>query len=210
MSENTSYPPRTARKPKGEGHARRAEILSVAQDIFIENGYEGATIRKIAQAIGLSSTALYMHFPDKAAILNEICKQAFQTLIEGSHNLQEEAAPPEVRLRQMLERYIAFGFDNPSAYRLTYMTLPLDPVNGPASDVMETGIALYSEFTRAVEAVVEAGRMKGEVALLAQIIWATAHGLVALQLAKPYFDWVERDRLVKGQLDALFRGLLEP
>ncbi|PZQ45154.1 MAG: TetR/AcrR family transcriptional regulator, partial [Phenylobacterium zucineum] len=54
-------PPRSARKPKGEGHARRAEILAAAERIFVEVGYEGATIRKIAEEVGLSSTALYMH-----------------------------------------------------------------------------------------------------------------------------------------------------
>lgn len=210
MSEKIAYPPRTARKPKGEGYVRRAEILAVAQDIFVEHGYEGATIRKIAQAIGLSSTALYMHFSDKAAILNEICKQTFKTLIEANLELQDDADLPEVRLRQMIERYIVFGFENPSAYRLTYMALPLDPVNGPASDVMETGIGLYNQFIRAVEASIAAGRMKGDPAVLAQVIWATGHGLVALHLAKPYFDWADRDHLVKTQLDALFAGLLQP
>jgi AcrR family transcriptional regulator len=210
LSELTPQTPRTTRKPKGEGHVRRAEILAVAQEIFVKQGYEGATIRKIAQAIGLSSTALYMHFPDKAAILNEICKQTFKSLIDGSHDLQDDAAPPEVRLRSMIERYIAFGFENPSAYRLTYMTLPLDPVNGPASEVMETGIVLYNEFTRAVEAVIAAGRMQGDPVLLTQVIWATGHGIVSLQLAKPYFDWADREALVKVQLDALFKGLLTP
>jgi AcrR family transcriptional regulator len=71
---------RTTRKPKGEGHSRRGEILAAAERIFVEHGYEGATIRKIADEVGLSSTALYMHFPDKGAILQEICRNAFSVL----------------------------------------------------------------------------------------------------------------------------------
>ena len=59
---------RSVRKPKGEGHARRGEILAAAEQIFVAHGYEGATIRKIAEAVGLSSTALYLHFKDKAEI----------------------------------------------------------------------------------------------------------------------------------------------
>ena len=61
---------KTARKAKGDGHLRRAEILEAAERIFVAEGYEGATIRKIADEVGVSSTALYMHFPDKAAILS--------------------------------------------------------------------------------------------------------------------------------------------
>ena len=57
---------RSRRKPKGEGHARRAEILAAAERIFVEHGYEGATIRKIADEVGLSSTAqrVYRRFDD--------------------------------------------------------------------------------------------------------------------------------------------------
>ena len=47
---------RSSRKPKGEGHSRRGEILAAAERIFVEYGYEGATIRKIADEVGLSSS----------------------------------------------------------------------------------------------------------------------------------------------------------
>src|SRR3954464_15337187 len=72
---------KTARKAKGDGHLRRAEILEAAERIFIAEGYEGATIRKIADEVGVSSTALYMHFQDKACILLEICQNTFQNLL---------------------------------------------------------------------------------------------------------------------------------
>ena len=39
---------------------------------------------------------------------------------------------------------------------------------------------------------------------------AGAHGVVSLMITKPYFPWVERDRLVKTTLDAVFDGLLKP
>jgi AcrR family transcriptional regulator len=51
-------PQKSARKAKGDGHLRRAEILAAAERIFLAQGYEGATIRKIADEVGVSSTAL--------------------------------------------------------------------------------------------------------------------------------------------------------
>src|SRR6201990_3081852 len=72
---------RSARKPKGDGHLRRAEILEAAERIFVAEGYEGATIRKIADEVGVSSTALYMHFRDKDEILLEICSGAMGRLL---------------------------------------------------------------------------------------------------------------------------------
>ncbi|MBL7660556.1 TetR/AcrR family transcriptional regulator, partial [Escherichia coli] len=84
-----------------------------AERIFVEFGYEGATIRKIAEEVGLSSTALYMHFADKGEILQEICRVAFEELIASTENLALEDGPPEVRLRGMIDAYVDFGFANP-------------------------------------------------------------------------------------------------
>ena len=77
-------PEKSARKAKGDGHLRRAEILSAAERIFIAQGYEGATIRKIADEVGVSSTALYMHFQDKDQILLEICDRAMGELLAST------------------------------------------------------------------------------------------------------------------------------
>ena len=102
MTAEAPVSARSQRKPKGEGHERRAEILAAAERIFVEHGYEGATIRKIADEVGLSSTALYMHFADKGEILQEICRQAFEALLAANLRARAETAPAEERLRRMM------------------------------------------------------------------------------------------------------------
>lgn len=203
-------PARSQRKPKGEGHARRAEILDAAERIFVEHGYEGATIRKIADEVGLSSTALYMHFAEKGEILHEICRQAFQALIERNDAVLADPATPEVRLRRMLEAYCAFGFENPNAYRLAYMTRPVELQAGAQSAARELGHDLFRRFEQEVEQAAKAGRLRGDARATAQALWAGAHGVVSLVITKPYFDWVSRERLVETTLDGLFAGLLKP
>lgn len=202
--------PRSARKPKGEGHARRAEILTAAERIFVEHGYEGATIRKIADEVGLSSTALYMHFADKSEMLHEICRGAFEALIASHQEILVADEAPEARLRRMIEAYIKFGFDNPNAYRLTYLTRPVEAREGAQSVAQETGAELFRAFVAVVEEAVAAGRMQGDPATIAQVIWASGHGLVSLRITKPYFEWADRDDLTRTMLDALFAGLLRP
>jgi len=92
-------PRRSARKPKGAGHLRRAEILDAAERIFVAAGYEGATIRRIADEVGVSSTALYMHFPDKACILGEICDGAVSQLLENNRAIVALRADAAARVR---------------------------------------------------------------------------------------------------------------
>ena len=210
MTTAASLNPRSQRKPKGEGHARRAEILAAAERIFVEHGYEGATIRKIADEVGLSSTALYMHFADKGEILHEICRQAFAALLEL--NLAVVAGPggPEQRLRRMMQAYVDFGFANPNAYRLIYMTRPVELRHGALSAAQELGGSLYRSFEQVVEDAEAEGRLRGDARTTAQALWAGCHGVVSLVITKPYFDWVEHEALVAALMDGLFAGLLKP
>lgn len=210
MTPANSQTPRSQRKPKGEGHARRAEILTAAERIFVEHGYEGATIRKIADEVGLSSTALYMHFAEKSEILHEICRQAFAALMEANAAILAEPGEPEQRLRRMMRAYVDFGFANPNAYRLVYMTRPVEASAGAQTAALELGGALFRTFEEVVEDAKAAGRLRGESRAVAQALWAGGHGVVSLMITKPYFDWVDRELLVTTLLEGLFAGLLRP
>ena len=202
--------PRSQRKPKGQGHARRAEILAAAERIFVEHGYEGATIRKIADEVGLSSTALYMHFAEKGEILHEICRQAFAALLDMNMAVMAEPGGPEQRLRRMMRAYVDFGFANPNAYRLIYMTRPVELQHGAQSAAQELGASLYRSFEQVVEDAETDGLLRRDARTTAQALWAGCHGVVSLIITKPYFDWVDRETLVATLLDGLFAGLMKP
>ncbi|HZV85401.1 MAG TPA: TetR/AcrR family transcriptional regulator [Brevundimonas sp.] len=202
--------PRSRRKPKGEGHARRAEILAAAERIFVEHGYEGATIRKIADEVGLSSTALYMHFAEKSEILHEICSRAFASLLQANEAVACEPGGPQARLKLMLRAYVDFGFNNPNAYRLAYMTRPVELREGAQSAARELGYELYRSFERVVEELEAAGRLRGDAKTTAQTLWAGVHGVVSLIITKPYFDWAPREVLAASMIEGLLGGLLNP
>ena len=207
MSAATAPAARSVRKPKGGGHERRAEILSAAERIFIEHGYEGATIRKIADEVGLSSTALYMHFADKAEILHEICRQAFETLMASNAAITAEPVAPVERLRRMMQAYVDFGFENPNAYRLIYLTRPVEAREGAQTAAQEVGSGLFRAFEAVVHEADAAGLLKRGALETAQALWAGGHGVVSLMITKPYFGWTSRETLTTTVLDALFEGL---
>lgn len=205
----TTATAKSARKPKGEGHERRAEILAAAERIFVELGYEGATIRKIADEVGLSSTALYMHFADKGEILQEICRQAFESLLKANRDALAEAGSPEQRMRKMMRAYVDFGFQNPNAYRLVYMTRPSELREGAQDAAQVMGGELFGTFLQVIQELESAGRLKSDARTTAQAFWAGGHGVISLMIAKPYFDWVDREELVRTLLEGLFAGLLK-
>lgn len=210
MATLVDKPARSARKAKGEGHFRRSEILEAAQRIFVEQGYEGATIRRIADEVGVSSTALYMHFRDKSEILLEICEGLFENLITVNAELIARELDPVARVRMMLDAYIDFALDHPNVYRLVFCSIPsgMGPDKQDLLDGM--GARTYELFRKGVVQVAKAGRLAGaDVDLSAQTAWAGTHGIVSLVLTRPQFPWGEPRRICAHTLDTVFAGLFK-
>lgn len=184
------------------------EILEAAERIFVEDGYEGATIRKIADAVGVSSTALYMHFPDKRAILLEICRSAFEALIDANEEIRDLPTPPREKLRRLLETYAEFAIAHPNAYTLVNMSRPQEAAQGADDASQVVGMELYNLFMVTVRELAATERLRYEPEVVGQMLWAGVHGLVSLWITKPWFDWVDRDRLVAATVDTLIEGAL--
>src|SRR5260370_7322412 len=96
------------RKRRGEGHTRRDEILIAAKELFLREGYEATTIRRIADVVGVSAPALYLYFRDKDAIMLALCDQTFGSLIEVMEGMEQEPPTPLDRLRRYATAYIRF------------------------------------------------------------------------------------------------------
>lgn len=206
MSDATTIR-RSTRKAKGSGHQRRAEILEAAERIFVAEGYEGATIRKIADEVGVSSTALYMHFPDKSRILQEISDRALKLLLERNLEISAKPLDPVTRVRQMLEAYIRWGLAHPNAYQLVY-SAPR-PTSACADDMRDISTHAYDIFVDVVREIAAAGRLRaGTPDSVAQSLWMSCHGVVTLLTVRRDFPWAPQEELIGVTLDTVVAGMV--
>jgi AcrR family transcriptional regulator len=201
-------PRRSARKAKGDGHLRRAEILEAAERIFVAHGYEGATIRKIADEVGVSSTALYMHFRDKDQILLEICAGAMQELLECNSQIYARPIDAEARVRLILDGYMEFAFNHPNAYRLVFGATPTAETIHRPHVAKELGAQCLDRFASVVRELAAEGRLRADPETAHQVLWAACHGLVMLVITKPDFEWKPVEELKQTMLDGLLHGLI--
>ncbi len=72
----------TVERREREKQELRTRILDAARELFAELGYEAVTMRKIAERIEYSPTAIYFHFKDKDALMRELCEMDFSTLAQ--------------------------------------------------------------------------------------------------------------------------------
>jgi AcrR family transcriptional regulator len=192
---------------------RRRAILAAAKEIFLAEGYEGTTMRRIAEALGVTPTTLYLHFPDKSALLTEICDDSFAQLVVEFARADLEHAPPLEALRRLLDSYVGFGLAHPREYRLLFMTeVPPHvgghrPVPGDGATRPDNGQIAFAALEALVRRLVDEGVFRpGDVETIAEAIWAAAHGLVSLLIAMPHFPWSERARLVDAIAEMVLRG----
>ncbi len=202
-------PHKSARKPKGDGHLRRGEILAAAEKIFIAEGYAGATIRKIADTVGVSSTALYMHFRDKDQILLEICDGAIGRLLSLNIDIAAQPIDPVARMRLMLEAYMQFALDNPNTYQLVFCGANEAISVDKQTDTLALGDRCFEKFSEPLLEVAAQGRLRsGTAQSAAEVLWASCHGLVSLLITKPNRSWSSSDALMRLMLDGLLHGLV--
>jgi len=209
MSSVATATRKTARKAKGDGHLRRAEILAAAERIFVAEGYEGATIRKIADEVGVSSTALYMHFPDKECILREIVDATLSQLLAQNTEIAARPLDPVVRTKMMLDAYMHWGLAHPNAYQLVYCAPQRVSASETPASTSDLSRDCYEAFAKVVREVAAAGRLRtGGADSAAQSLWMACHGVVALLIVRPGFDFVGADELMRITLDGLLHGLV--
>jgi AcrR family transcriptional regulator len=199
-------PVRSARKAKGDGYLRRAEILQAAERIFLRDGYHGATIRKIADEVGVSSTALYMHFRDKDDILLEICAGAIGVLLAQNTEIAARPIPAADRVRLILESYMRFGLENQNTYWLTFCSSAEDNARGAHTAAFELGESCFERFKSVLTDIAKEGRLRSDADIAAQLLWAACHGLIALRIGRPNFGWSPDGQLMETMLDSLFQG----
>jgi AcrR family transcriptional regulator len=203
---------KSERKPRGQGASRHGEILDAAKRLFLTDGFERTTIRRIAAAVGVSSAALYLYFPDKDAILRAIAESTFEALLSRLQASQLQAGNDLDRFRTGLRAYIAFGLAHPDEYRLTFLAKmmassgPGRP-NGPCDDVPAADRS-FDILVTSIGRLTQAGIFRSaDPVLTAEAVWACIHGTTALLLDQRDHLESETDALIEAVIDIAVRGL---
>ena len=195
----------------------RDKILDAARELFVTEGYEGVSMRRVAEKIEYSPTAIYVHFTDKNELFHELCRQDFARLQAVMQSAEMPADPIE-RLRQIGRSYIQFGVRFPNHYVFMFMTphLPQEPDEEDREIMGNPEKDAYAMLKRAVQEAINAGCFRDEVQdaeLVSQTLWASVHGVISLNIAKckdPWVEWRPLEFRAEIMLDITLRGLLRP
>ncbi len=205
----------------------RASVIDAALKLFLNNGYEHVTMRKIADVIQYTPTTIYHHFQNKEELLQELFYIGFAKFNRALRAVFYETLEQtgEQRLTAMLLAYIEFSMDEPQHHQLIFHKF-IDRViacmqTSPESMDKESyeGMFLLIQTVKALMAEREfdgAGDVRDgdgdavtDVTEAAVFLWTAVNGYTNMFI--PLHRAVEREwgrRHAKRFVDQLLRGML--
>jgi AcrR family transcriptional regulator len=155
-------------------------ILKAAWNLVMEEGWQGMSIRKIAEAIEYSIPVIYDHFENKEAILKEFTRQGFGLLNQDLIRAAKKETNPVDHLKSVTFAYWNFAFENQQFYQLMYgMGMPgcetvneMQEVRALTETLRNTIVCLHKD--KAINEADSFVKMKS--------FWSMLHGLVSIHM----------------------------
>lgn len=170
-------------------------LLDSALQVLVEDGPEQVTVRRVAQLAGVAPMGVYSRFGGKDGLLEALVVEGFGGLHDAV--VRARGTDARARLHAACTAYRAFALAHPQHYRLMFEQMPRLVLGDAAQRAAE---GAFDELVARVDDAVRAGHLAAAPpALVAQQLWAAAHGAVSLEIAG----------LARADAPAAFAGMVE-
>jgi len=184
------------------------QILEAAVVLFVRDGLDALSMRRVAAEVGVTATALYRHFANRDHLVDQIAELGFARLEERLLKVEEERLTPTRILEERLMAFVDFCVEEPKFFELMFVRarphLRKFPVDFKARrsrtfELVRTAVARCMECSDLAE------DSSSEVTL---DLWALQQGLLVLYLAGRFGDDPKAlRRLCRKSLHRQLRGL---
>ena len=195
------------RLARGEGGKLRNLILDAADALLDATGdVTAVSMSKIAKAVKRTEPTIYVHFADKASLIEAVCERTFERLGAATDVAIAGLDDPWARLDIRARSYVGFAQGHPEHYRLLFSTIRR---SGDDRDELDrlTSYAGFEGLRADVAACIEIGAMtQADPNLVALSMWSSIHGITSLLVTHPAANWPPE--LLDQMLYTMATGLL--
>ncbi|MEM6766915.1 MAG: TetR/AcrR family transcriptional regulator [Bacteroidota bacterium] len=173
----------TERKEREKLEMRQL-IIKGAMDMFLEEGFDKTTIRKIAQRIEYSPATIYLYFKNKDELFYAVHEEAFQIFRDYLYHVGKDIADPMDRLHMMGKAYINFAYENQELYDLMFiLRAPMQSLVECGTDEWDEGHKAYDLLKRTVQECINNGYFPyKDVDHISFMIFSSMHGMTSLAI----------------------------
>jgi AcrR family transcriptional regulator len=159
---------------------RREQILKCACDLYLSDGIEGFSMRKLAKCVGCTAPALYRHYENKEEVIQEVVGEAYGLFAQYLYRSLEGGTPAE-RFVLAGRSYFDFAMEQPALYEIIYLPMEFLGAHSEDPSVADHACAIGQFWTDRVREMMDAGYLReGDPHEVAMTLWAHAHGLISI------------------------------
>jgi AcrR family transcriptional regulator len=178
-----------------------SSLITTATAMITEEGIESLSLRKLALRIGVSRTAAYHHFKDKNDLLSSIAAQGFISWQAGAEEIfNNDELTEKEKYQSFVQYYVRFATQNSSIYKLMFGSTLWKSNDAKQTSSQSLIDVAYPSFQYLVQ-MTQAWQQKGilpktqNTLRLAQVTWATLHGIAQLVNDGIYADESQIDEM---------------
>jgi AcrR family transcriptional regulator len=157
----------------------RAALIEAGLKLLEERHGDDIGLREVARAVGVSATAVYRHFPDKAALLRALAAEGLAQLAAAQHAACDAAGGGAAGFAATGRAYIRFALASPALFRLTFSH---PPEHDPMTDTLDGVPEAFRLLRENAALVAPPGAGADVIKLIALDAWGKVHGLAMLML----------------------------
>jgi AcrR family transcriptional regulator len=198
---------RRSRAPRGEGDRLRGDIIEATSHLLERMGSDEAlSLRAVAREVGVSAPSVYLHFPDKEAVLIAVAGELFgeleRTLDAAAASADDD---PLAALLARARAYVSWGLEHPGHYKVLYEGALLRRITDATQQAF--GRPALLALVRDLENAVAAGAVPAPEGLerTGRLLWQAAHGVTSLRINKPAVAWDDPERDIEALVRAVLR-----
>ncbi len=186
-------------------------ILDAARDLFVAEGYQNVSMRKIAERIEYSPAAIYGYFPSKDDIFFALAEEGFRILI--GHTFLDRpkgggSVDPLHCIREAMMRVYAFSKSHPEYFAVMFLDRSVPRISKGLSRfgfLREIRVQMDALIQSAIDAGYFPAGSRPDV--LFRIMLAAVHGVAVMRLCDRLAPGEDADAIAVDTLEAVIAGL---
>lgn len=186
----------------------RLRVISAARTLFVQEGYAGVSMRKIAQCAGCSPAALYTLFPAKRQLLLHLWGELFEQLLVRMADCRRDTGAKD-RLPALCRTFMDFWLARPNDYRAIFLIEDQPSDENDRYFVDSAGVLALLDILRdaIVEAQASGTLAPGDPEQVLNLLLCGMQGVLLNVITIPEYPWGDTTRLVDDMVRVLLAGL---
>jgi AcrR family transcriptional regulator len=193
-------------RPREYDDHLRVRLVEEAARLLAEEGPGALTTRRVAAAVGTSTTAIYSLIGSKEDLIQAVCEEGFSRLAAHLATVGR-TDDPLADLRRLAGAYFDMAIESPALYRIMFGQASSEITAEITAERQWPGLETLATLVDAVQRAVDAGLLRGDPFALALQTWALGHGVASLALTGMLGPAEQARTVLDGAGAALMAGM---